>query len=70
MSEFPECMKRRGDEGDEHRNGQVCHRIAEHYGSCLFDRPAEFDPVREEARPLPKRSVYVRSGALLTFPKR
>jgi len=56
MSEFPECMKRRGgpeDEGSGQRgletqmNGQRCHRIAGHGGICLFDRPAEFEPVRE-----------------------
>lgn len=49
MSEFPECMKRRGDEEDERQNGQVCHRIVHHGGSCLFDRPAEFEPAREPA---------------------
>jgi len=56
VSEFPECMKRRGgpeDEGNGQRgletqmNGQRCHRIAYHDGPCLFDRPAEFEPVRE-----------------------
>ena len=59
--EFPECMKRRGgpEAGflyrEEQMNGQVCHRIAGHNGPCLFDRAPEFDPVREEARPLPLR---------------
>jgi hypothetical protein len=62
--ELPECRKRRGgpedDSTDSQRghefemNGQVCHRIAAHHGDCLFDRPPEFDPIREEARPLPK----------------
>lgn len=36
----------RGDEEGEHRNGQVCHRIAYHVPPCLFDRPAEFEPPR------------------------
>lgn len=57
MSEFPECLKRRGgpeDYAGEQMNGQRCHRIAAHGGHCLFDRAPEFDPVREEARPLPK----------------
>lgn len=60
MSEFPECRKRRGGPevdylyGEAQMNGQVCHRIAGHGGNCLFDRPPEFDPVREEARDMPK----------------
>lgn len=63
MSEFPECLKRRGgpeDEGSGQRgletqmNGQRCHRIAYHDGQCLFDRPAEFEPARLDARPLPQ----------------
>ena len=59
MDGFPECMKRRGGpevEGlhsEVGMNGQRCHRIAGHSGNCLFDRPPEFDPIREEARPLP-----------------
>jgi hypothetical protein len=28
-------------------NGQVCHRIYGHGGDCLFDRPPEFEPVRQ-----------------------
>ena len=64
MGEFPECMKRRGGPEDGHdgqrderlMNGQRCHRIVGHGGSCLFDREPEFDPVWEDARPLPKPS--------------
>jgi hypothetical protein len=60
--EFPECMKRRGGPemggayGEHQMNGQRCHRIAGHdaYSDCLFDRAPEFDPVREEVRPMPK----------------
>lgn len=60
MSEFPECMEHRNDSGAESgRNGQVCHRIAHHDGHHLFDRAPEFDPVREEARPLPTRGLHI-----------
>ena len=65
MIDFPECLKRRGgpeDDVDGQRderqmNGQRCHRIAEHSGNCLFDRPPEFEPVREEARPLTRSYI-------------
>jgi hypothetical protein len=46
VSEFPECLRRRGLAAGESLNGQVCHRIYEHGGDCLFDRPPEFEPVR------------------------
>lgn len=69
MSEFPECLRRRGGPEDygsgqldePQMNGQRCHRIVGHYGDCIFDRPAEFEPERTEARPLPKsqRSYYL-----------
>lgn len=63
--EFPECMKRRGGPeaegqyGEYEMNGQRCHRIAGHGGNCLFDRAPEFDPAREEARPLPGQAKPV-----------
>lgn len=72
--EFPECMKRRGGPeteglyGETEMNGQRCHRIAGHGGNCLFDREPEFDPIREEVRPMPN-GIRWDQGRLVWFPE-
>lgn len=78
MSAFPECGKRRGgpeDEGSGQRaefvmNGQRCHRLAAHHGDCLFDRAPEFEPVREEARPLPRPVGTLQLGMRMVVPRK
>jgi hypothetical protein len=74
MDAFPECMKRRGGpeveglHGEYQMNGQRCHRIAGHDGNRLFDREPEFDPIREEARPLPVRQRFGIGTPVVVWP--
>jgi hypothetical protein len=62
---FPECLKKRGQETGEMLNGQVCHRIYEHGGNCIFDREPEFVPERHPmAPPKPKDERLTRYSAV------